>query len=229
MRKSNYRARETSQARAGTARRGRGLERAAAIAKLAVVLVAAFVAASALEARADDQPAKPQAPQAGSARAVVVTFFQSFSDGNARALRDAVLADSDDERKVADGMADVAAAVAAARKAIVSKFNVRDQDINVHIIPVEMFNSMTEKVEADTATVMQGQEVFMALKKVNGTWKIPLGELLKKGGKTTDQTMADLRGSIDRVGQVTKEIESGKFTNADEAAKAISEAVPTRG
>jgi len=198
---------------------------------IAVVLVAAFVAAGLfdkLTARADDQPAKPAAPPAGSPRAVVVTFFQSFSDGNAKALRAAVLADSDDERKVADGMADVAGAVAAARKAIVSKFKVRDQDVNVHIIPVEMFNAMTEKVEADNATIMQDHEVFMVLKKVNGAWKIPLGELLKKGGKTTDQTMTDLHGSIDRVGQVTSQIESGKFTTAEEAAKAISEAVPTR-
>ncbi len=168
------------------------------------------------------------APAPGSPRAVVVTFFKSFSDGNARGLRQAVLADGDDERKVADGMADVAAAVAAARKAIVARFNVRDQDIEVHIIPVEMFNGMTENVVEDTASVLREGQPFMVLKKVNGAWKIPLGKLLKKGGKTTDQTMSDLHGSIDRVGKVTKEIEAGKFTKAEEAAKAVSEAVPTR-
>jgi len=199
---------------------------------LTVMLVVAFVVAASpfgrLSSAAEDQPVKPEAPRAGSPRAVMVTFFQSFSDGNAKALREAVLADGDDERKVADGMEDVATAVAAARKAIVSKFNVRDQDVKVQVFPVEMFNGMTEKVEADTATVMQEGEPFVVLKKVNGAWKIPLGELLKKGGKTIDQTMTDLHESIQRVGQVTSEIESGKFTNAEEAAKAISEAVPTQ-
>jgi hypothetical protein len=125
-------------------------------------------------------------------------------------------------------MAEVAGAVAGARKAIATKFSVRDQDINIKIVPVEVFNGMTEKVNDNTATLVQDGQTFIALKKVNGAWKIALGELLKKGGKSTEQTMKELHGSISRVAQVAKDIESGKFTSAEEAAKAVSEAVPTR-
>jgi hypothetical protein len=180
-RNSNLTVLRTSQTRAGTARRGKSPERARAFRELALIMsVAVIVAAGPLFSRvgagAEGQPAKPEAPPAGSPRAAVVTFLQSFSDGNAKALRDVVLADGDDERKVADGMTDVVTAVAAARKAVVSKFNVRDQDVNVHIFPVEMFSGMTEKVDDDTATVMKDGEEFMALKKVNGAWRVPVGE-----------------------------------------------------
>ena len=161
----------------------------------AAMLVAAMIAA--LDAWA--QPVKADAPPAGSPRSVVITFFQSFSDGNAKALSDSVLADNDDERRVAGGMTEVVNAVAGARKAIVVKFKVRDQDVNLHIIPVEMFSTMKEKVDGDTATLMQEGHAFILLKKVNGAWKIALGDLLKKGGKSTDQTMKDLRG-LDRSG-----------------------------
>jgi len=195
---------------------------------LVIVLVAVAGPFERLGAGAEEQPAKPEPPKAGSPRAVVLTFFQSFADGNAAALRDAVLADSDDERKVADGMAQVAGAVASARKAVVAKFNVRDQDLNIRIIPAGVFSGMTEKVDDDTASLMQDGQTIIVLKKVNGAWKVALGELLKQGGKTTDQTMKELHGSIGRVGQVAKDVESGKFTDAGEAAKAISEAVPSR-
>jgi len=197
---------------------------------LAMFLVAALVAGpfGKLVAGAEEPPATSEAPKAGSPRAVVLTFFQSFADGNAQALRDAVLADSDDERKVVDGMAEVAGAVAGARKAVVTKFNVRDRDLNIQIVPVGVFSAMTERIENDTASLVQDGQVIIVLKKVSGAWKVALGELLKQGGKTTDRTMSDLKGSIERVGQVAKDVESGKFTSADLAAKAISEAVPSR-
>jgi predicted secreted protein len=221
-----------SRARTGTARRGKHSGRTGTAVGLAVMAVAAVVSIagpfSRFAAGADDRTAKPEAPQAGSPRAVVVTFLQSFNDGNVKALRDVVLADGDDERKLAEGMTDVAKAVAAARKAVISKFNVGDQEVKVQIFPVDMFNGMTEKVEEDAATVMKDGESFMVLKKVNGTWRIPIGEVVKRSGKTNEQTMTDVRGAIERVGQVAKGVESGKYTNAEEAAKAIGEAVPSR-
>jgi hypothetical protein len=191
---------------------------------LAVLLLLALASV----AGADERPDSPEPPRPGSPRAVVITFFQSFSDGNAKALRDSVLTDSDEERNVADGMAQVVAGVAAARKAIVTKFKVRDQDLNIHVIPVEVFNGMTEKVDEDSATLEQDGQTVVVLKKISGAWKIALGELLKQGGKTIEQTLKELHGSIQRVEQVARDVESGKFTSADEAAKAVSEAVPSR-
>jgi hypothetical protein len=193
---------------------------------LLAALSAALVASHALRADTSkpDEP-KASAPEPGSPRATLVNFFQAFSEGNAGGIRDLTVAGGEDERKLVDSMADVASAIGKARKAAAAKFSVPEKDLKTQVVPPEVLKLLEEKkVDDDTVSFGQQGNMFAVLKKVDGRWKMSIRHLLAvQAGKGQEDLQKNMRQTLDRLAEVTKGIEAGKYGSADEAARAIVE------
>lgn len=191
---------------------------------MAVLVVSALgLAGPSTIARAEEPKADvPKAPAPGSPRAVMMGFFQAFADGKAQVIRDSTLAESDDERAIVNSMTDAADAIARARKAVTAKFGVADKDLKTEMVPAEVLSRLEEKkVDDNTVSFGAEGEPVAVVKKVDGKWKMSIGDLVKQSGKKPDELVKEVREGGERLAKVTREIDVGTYANVDEAVRAI--------
>lgn len=103
--------------------------------------------------------------------------------GDTRALEAVVFRGDETERRMADAMIQMAAALASFRQAAIAQFGKIEADTAMDNPDAKFASALAridgavEHIEGDTATVGQAGEPPVILRRVNGVWQVVIGAL----------------------------------------------------
>ena len=190
------------------------------------VLTIAIVSVASI---ATSQTTQPASIESGSPRSALLEFNKTMHNGDGNSLHDLLLASNPTEEQIAKQIVDSATALAELTKNAADKFGPEaahaafgDPGAIVKMADENVAKS-TETVTGDTAVVSLNRsgQGTMTLKKVDGKWKIAVGDLVKNVDPATLQKMMKSMDSGNAiVKQMAADIGSGKYPTAD-AAKTV--------
>jgi hypothetical protein len=172
----------------------------------------------------------PQLPAPGTPKRALVDFYDSVTSGRPELLRARTFAAGPDEEKVLDAMADVARGVAAVRAAAADKLGSAEAaKIRAETVPADVLSALREQVDGDRALLtMKGDPAGMALKKIGDAWKFDLAETFRRQHQQPAEVVRATWRSVERVDQVRRDVQAGKYKTAEEVGQALGVALEVR-
>ena len=171
----------------------------------------------------------PVAVQDTTPRGALRALNQAIRTGDAAGMLALFLATTPSEQRMADADAQTAAALAHLRRAATQAFGEPGARLVMGNTPAgdaesaARIESADITINGDTATVTyrDERESPFVLKRVNGHWRVPVSEFGKPLDQAAlDQQLADLAAQRELVLEVTRNIELGKLTSAEQARDA---------
>jgi hypothetical protein len=177
-----------------------------------LVLVASFGAVRAQEKK-DARPTD-----------VIVGFMTALVRGDADGLRARAHVEGEEAKTVIGWLADIAKAGAEVRKAAEARFGAEGGKQIDALQPFEAneIRHFNEKIDGDAAVVHLGNpegNAPLALKKVDGVWKLNVAEIIKQEEWAPANISKLSSGATKRLGKLKERIEKGDVTSAEAAAK----------
>jgi hypothetical protein len=175
------------------------------------------------------RPASAPAADLSNPRASLRALNLAMTDGDVDTIMRLFIASNDAERKMVRADADMAAALAALRRAALTAYGVEGAktvtgdmaggaaDSSVRIDSAEI------TIKGDTATVVyhDEKEAPFILKKVADGWKVPVSQLgTPIDSPALSQRLADLEMQRKVVLDITRQIHEGGLTTPDQAREA---------
>ena len=175
------------------------------------------------------QPASKPADSAKSPKETLKDEDAIARSGNVEKDRAFYRAANDQEKKLADAIADADVALARLQKAVEQKFGKALASEVVHAAgaqDVADIDAATEKVDGDKATIewkrKESQPITMV--NVNGNWKISLSDMLKGlEPKEVDELTDAMRQMSQQIGFIAERVEQGKYRSGEGVRDRIQE------
>jgi len=193
------------------------------------LICAAMALAAGVAVGQQEPPTTAPASDAITPRGALHALNHAMREGEVAAIKRLFLASNEAERKMVEADAQMAAALADLRRAASRKFGEAGAELMTGDSPASSAVS-SQRIEAadiaitgDTATVVyrDEKESPFVLKRVAGQWKVPVSELAKPMDRATlEQRLADLDSQCQVVREITRQIDQGRFTAAEQAKEA---------
>jgi hypothetical protein len=138
-------------------------------------------------------------------RASVHTFAKALDVGDAAAMRAAMYAGGDVDRRMVDATIEMALAMASFRQAAVAMFGKAEADRALDdpdarlATALQRIETAEEKITADTATLGQPSEPPVLLRRTDGRWQVVIGALT---ASDSNAAVAERVGGISRQAAV---------------------------
>ena len=179
---------------------------------------------------ATTEPGKAVTVDLSSPKAAVKTLASAQVAGDEKAMRAALIATGETEEKMSSAMVELAVALADFDKAMVARYGpaetvkiMGDPGENLKEI-LDVIDRATEKVDGEQATLMSNPSAqgTMALKRVNGQWRVVVADLAKAGSPDdVRRTLESETKGAATFRDLTADVTSGKLPTADAAGQAM--------
>lgn len=176
------------------------------------------------------QPGSSVVVDLTSPKAAVKTLASAQVAGDAGAMKQALLATGPDEERMMSAMVDLAVAIADFDRAMIAKFGPAET-MKVMGDPGEILTDnldgidhATEQVTGDQATLSSNPTAQgkMALKRVDGKWRVYVGDLAKAGSPDdVRRTLESANKGATAYRELMADVTAGKLATADAARSAL--------
>lgn len=193
----------------------------------AALVLALAMSVSNLFAQAT-QPTTIPADQT-SPRGALKLLAGAMESGDVAAVKGLLQADNPTEQKMADSMAEMAAAIAQLRQSAVTAFGKEGAmpltgDSNTTAEDLARIDQAEEKIEGDTAilSINAPGAAPITLKQVDGKWVVPMSEMAQDvPAEQVDAMLASRVMQTKLITEAANEIKAGQHKTAEEAVQAL--------
>lgn len=177
------------------------------------VLLAAFLAA--------------EAPDLSSPRSAARSFIQAVQSGDGDAIRAIMLAEDEQQEKLAQAFTDLIVSGRKLGEAAGAKFGAAGVALGRGMIGAEDLDRINhaEITEENgvASLLLPGQTRPMKFRSIQGKWKLIVMDYAGAAPEQIPAQIELLRGIAGALSESAREIESGKFSTAPEAEEAIQQ------
>ena len=201
------------------------------IAAPAILLIALANAPTTAPAAAPAPAVATSAPaiDQSTPKALLRSLFASHGEVDQTALRSVLHASNPIEQKLLDSVVQIELANSRLRMAEKEKFGRATTAPSVTAGPmpreaIAEINSFVEKIEGDKATVCPPKDptLAIALIRIDGKWKLPIGSLLGKVDPATIDTLdVSTHAQVAIIDALTAEVKSGKLTSEEQVRQEL--------
>jgi hypothetical protein len=161
-------------------------------------------------------------------RGTLKLLTKAMDEGDTETIAAVLLPASPAEKTFSEHIADLAAATGKLKKAAVATFGEEGaksiNDPAAANAAMGHIDASTEEVNGDSATVRDGSGPVMALKRVDGKWRVPMSELLRLMDADTPGKLSEksdiLAITAAAINETAAETTKGKYKTAKEAIQA---------
>jgi hypothetical protein len=179
------------------------------------------------------QPAPTEivAVDSSSPKGALKLLAKSLDEGNADAIRNALVADNDDQRDWAEGMIALSAATGRLQKQAIETFGgegaraLIGDPAAATAAALEQIDQSTIELDGDKATIRPAnpdEEPMVVRKTADGTWKVPVASFT---GAAAADKLAPIAAryvkQAEAIDQIVKDIAAGKLPTPERAAAAV--------
>ena len=202
---------------------------------LALSFASTLVLAQPATTRSTSAPATTRAvmDDQSSPKAALKSFARALEAGNKQAIMRLLVADSPQDKKLADAASDLAEATAHLREAAVKTFGPEmsralGNEPGGADEAVKRIDQSDEKIDGDKGTVKpkenEGPPLIMV--KRDGKWMLPMNELSKDVEPADlEKNLSDMGRQIKLLRDLSDEVAAGKYKTAIDARQALDKRI----
>jgi hypothetical protein len=189
----------------------------------AILLVLACLSVRAAETTASTEPTF----EPGSPKEALKKYGDALPAGGLDAAETAYFAVNDQEKRVARAMSAVDMATAKLQELTRQKFGSSGEDAVLHAARNATLTDLAdadESIDGNTAVVtFKGKLGPVTMIKVNGQWKVSIGELLKANEVRPDDLISECAQIVGGLDATTKELKDGELPNIELLTRAVKQ------